>query len=83
MDRDAWRAVIHGVAKSQTQLSDWTKLNWGSSTHGIIQARILEWDAIPFSRASFQAKDQTQVFHTAGGFFTIWATGEGPKFYHK
>ena len=28
MDREAWRAVIHGAAKSQTQLSDWTELNW-------------------------------------------------------
>jgi len=28
IDREAWRAVIHGVAKSQTQLSDWTELNW-------------------------------------------------------
>ena len=28
MDREAWRAVIHGVEKSQTQLSDWTELNW-------------------------------------------------------
>ena len=28
MDREAWRAVIHGVAKSQTQLSNWTELNW-------------------------------------------------------
>ena len=27
MDREAWRAVIHGVAKSQTQLSEWTELN--------------------------------------------------------
>ena len=31
MDREAWRAAIHGVAKSRTQLSDWTKLNWKSS----------------------------------------------------
>ena len=28
MNREAWRAVIHGVAKSQTRLSDWTELNW-------------------------------------------------------
>ena len=28
MDREAWRAAIHGVSKSQTRLSDWTELNW-------------------------------------------------------
>ena len=35
MDREAWRAVIHGVAKSQTRLSNWTELNWteGAGTH--------------------------------------------------
>ena len=31
MDREAWHAVVHGVAKSQTQLNDWTDLNWGAS----------------------------------------------------
>ena len=28
MDREAWRVAVHGVAKSQTRLSDWTELNW-------------------------------------------------------
>ena len=29
MDREVWRAAVHWVAKSRTQLSDWTELNWG------------------------------------------------------
>ena len=48
----------------------------GSSVHGIFQARILEWVAISFSRRSSQPRDWTQVFHTVGRRFTIWATGE-------
>ena len=45
-----------------------------SSVHGILQARILEWVAIPFSRRSSPLRDQTQVSCTADRFFTIWAT---------
>ena len=48
----------------------------GSSVHGILQARILEWVAIPFFRKSSQPSDLTQAFCTAGRFFTIWATRE-------
>ena len=48
----------------------------GSLVHGIFQARILEWVAIPFSRGSSRPRDQTQVSHIAGRFFTIWATRE-------
>ena len=33
MDRETWRAAIHGVAKSQTRLSGWTELNWTELTH--------------------------------------------------
>ena len=47
-----------------------------SSVHGILQARILEWGAIPFSRGSSRPRDQTQVSRIAGGFFTIWVTRE-------
>ena len=38
--------------------------------HGILQARILEWVAFPYSRGSSQPRDRTQVSHTAGEFFT-------------
>ena len=43
---------------------------------GIPQARILEWVVFPFSRGSFQDRDQTQVSCIARGFFTSWATRE-------
>ena len=42
----------------------------GSSVHGLLQARILEWIAIPFSRGSSQPRDRTLVSHIAGRFFT-------------
>ena len=44
--------------------------------HGILQARILEWVAFPFSRGSSQPRGQTQVSRIAGRFFTSWATRE-------
>jgi len=37
----------------------------------ILQARILEWIAMPSSRGSSQPRDQTQVSHIAGGVFTV------------
>ena len=44
--------------------------------HGILQARILEWVALPFSRGSSQSRERTQVSHIAGGFFANWAIRE-------
>ena len=87
MDREAWHAAIHGVAKSRTWLSNWTELNWNSylnwwrcysmpscftcvwlcvtqwivARHGILQARILEWVAMPSSRGSSWHMDWTHV----------------------
>ena len=46
----------------------------GSSVHGIFQARVLEWDAIAFSRGSSWLRDQTQVSCIVGRRFTVWAT---------
>ena len=46
------------------------------TVHEILQARILEWVAFPFSRGSSQPRDRTQVSHIAGRFFTSWATRE-------
>ena len=48
----------------------------GSSVHGILQAKILEWVAIYFSRGSSQPRDRTQVSHIAGRCFNLWATGD-------
>ena len=46
----------------------------GSFAHGILQERILEWVAMPSSRGSPQPRDWILVSHTAGRYFTIWAT---------
>ena len=65
MDREAWRAAVH---RSQRVGHDWaTELNPmdcsppDSSVHGILQARILKWGAISFSRGCFPPRDQTHI----------------------
>ena len=57
MDREAWRAAVHGVAKSRTRLRDWTEL-------------ILECVAILFSRGSSRPRDLAHVSRIAVRFFT-------------
>ena len=51
----------------------------GYSVHGIFQARILEWVAIPFSRKSSWPRDQSQVSCNADRLFTTWATRESAR----
>ena len=46
----------------------------GSSVHGILQARILQWVAMPSSKGSFQPRDWTHWSRIAGRFFTVWTT---------
>ena len=53
----------------------------GSSVHGILQLRILEWVAMPSSWGFSQPRGQTQVSRVAGGFFTIWATREAKEYW--
>ena len=48
---------------------------------GILQARILEWIAMPSSRGFFQSRDRTLVSRIAGGFFTVWATREAQEYW--
>ena len=57
-------------------VSPWTVAHQTPLSMGILQARILEWIAMPSSTRSSQPRDQTQVSCIAGGFFTIWVTRE-------
>ena len=54
----------------------WTVAHQTPLSLEILQARILEWVAMPSSRESSQPRDGTQFSHIAGGFFTLWATRE-------
>ena len=65
------------VTQSCPTLCDTMDCSWPrSSVHGVFQTRILEWVAISFSRGSSQPRDWTQVSHTVGRLFTVWATRE-------
>ena len=76
-DRFSLSACLYWVLKVKVTQSCPTLCDTRDYTvHGILQARILEWVAFPFSRGSFQPRDQTQVSYTSGRFFTSWATRE-------
>ena len=55
-------------------MTPWTVTRQAPLSLGILQARLLEWVAMPSSRESFQPRNRTQVSCITGGFFTIWAT---------
>ena len=61
---------MHAQSHSHVQLFVTPQTGIPLST-GILQARILEWITIPFSRGTSQPRDQTQVSCIAGGFFTV------------
>ena len=64
-----WKSLSHG----QLFATPWTYI-----VHGILQARILEGVAFPFSRESSQLRDRSQVPRIAGRFFTSWAPRGSP-----
>ena len=68
-----WRQLLSHVWLFVTP---WTVACQAPLSKGILQARILEWVAMLFSRGSSQARDWTQVSLIARGFFTVWATRE-------
>ena len=70
-------AMLSGVQLFSTP---WTAAGQAPLSMGLLQARILEWVAIPSSRRSSQPSDWTQVSCIAGRFFTIWATREAQKY---
>ena len=68
---DTSKVTVFNLLKVKVAQSCQTLCNpLGYTVHGILQARILEWGAISFSRGSSQPRDQTQVLHIAGRFFT-------------
>ena len=70
-------ALLGLVTQSSLTLSDPMDCSPpGSSAHGILQTRILEWVSMPSSRGSPQPRDKTQVSCFVRGFFTISATRE-------
>ena len=70
-------AELFLVAQSCLTLwTPWIAARQAPLSLGILWARILEGVTMPSSRGSSQARDWTQVSHTAGRFFTDWATRE-------
>ena len=53
----------------------------GYTVHGILQARILKWVALPFSRGYSQPRDRIQISHIASRFFTSWTTREAQEYW--
>ena len=68
-----WELSCSAVSNSATP---GTVVLQGPLSMGILQARILEWVAMPSSRGSSQPRDRTQVSCISGGLLTVWATRE-------
>ena len=78
MDREAWRAVVHGVARSRTQLSDWTELNMLSWTNEQNQLRAVCSLLAPL--LSFHVKE---AFHNSGEWKECYYDNFEPTLFYQ
>ena len=69
----AWKWKWQSLSHVQLFAPPWTIV------HGILQARILEWEAFPFSWGCSQPRDRTQISNTVGGFFMVYCLCFCPK----
>ena len=76
----AKQSKVKSLSRVRLFVTPWTCSPPGSSIHGILQARILEWVAMSFSRGSFQPRDRTWVSCITGRCFTVWTTREALLF---
>ena len=65
------RPIVLSRSSVRLFVTPWTAASQAPLSMRILQARTLEWVAIPLSKGSSQPRDQTQVSHTAGGFYTV------------
>ena len=72
----AWQTAVLSRSVVSDSATPWTVARQAPLSVGILQARILEWVAMPSSRGSFQPRNPTQVSHTAGEFLIDWTTRE-------
>ena len=90
--KHSWFSFLYGKNINIWNWKSWVKVTQSCATlcdlmdytvHGFLQARILEWVAVPFSKASSQPRDWAQVSCIAGRFFFNWAIREAHKSLHQ
>ena len=81
MDWEFGTVVVQLLSYVQLFVTPWTIAHQVSLAMEILQARILEWVAMPSSRGSSQPRDWTQVSFITGGFFIVWATRESQEYW--
>ena len=80
LGRKAMTNLLYLLSRVWLFVTPWTVAYQAPLSVGILQARILEWVAMPSSRGYSQPRDWTQVSRIAGRFFTNWATREAQEY---